>query len=313
MPRPGTSSLRAARPLREGDVVRIVAPASPFDRGALEAGLEVLRSWGLTPRHRDDLFDKRHYFAGTPQRRAAELHEAFEDDEAPAILAVRGGYGVASVLPFLDPTRMRVPKVVCGCSDLTALLSWCVQEAQVRALHSPMVVGLGRDDPDSHARLRALLTSASKPEELRSAFDDPMDWCISPGTGRGRAVGGSLSIIASLCGTPWQVQTDGAVVFLEDVGERPYRIDRLLLQLEQAGTFDSVSAVVLGDFTGCEEPGGEVTWRDAVLRIFRGLSVPVLAGVPFGHGKPNLAFPIGAEVEVDAAGGVVRFREAAVV
>jgi muramoyltetrapeptide carboxypeptidase len=132
---------------------------------------------------------------------------------------------------------------------------------------------------------------------------------MAPGVARGRAVGGSLSILASLCGTPFQVQTDDAVVFLEDVGERPYRIDRLLVQLAQAGTFETARAVVLGDFTRCDEPGGGVRARDAIDRVFRELSIPVLAGVPFGHGNPNLAFPVGAEVEVDAGRGVVRFRE----
>ncbi len=292
-------------------MIRVVAPASPFDPEKLEAGLDVLRSWGFEPRHRDDLFERRHYFAGSPRRRADELHEAFEDDDAAAIIAVRGGYGVASVLPLLDPARMRVPKLVCGCSDLTALLAWCVQEAGVRALHGPMVVGLGRgDDADGADRLRTLLTSTARPEGLRSAFEDALQWCVSPGTARGRAVGGSLSILASLCGTPWQVRAEGAVLFLEDVGERPYRIDRLLLQLAQAGTFDGARGVVLGDFTGCDEPGGGVTWRDAVTRIFGELAIPVLAGVPFGHGSPNLAFPVGTRVQVDAAAGTVTFREA---
>jgi len=292
-------------------VIRVVAPSSPFDPAGLEAGLEVLRGWGFEPRHRDDLFERRHYFAGSARRRAAELHEAFEDDDAAAILAVRGGYGVATVLPLLDPAAMRTPKLICGCSDLTALLSWCVQEAGVRALHGPMVVGLGRGNDDAGAeRLRTLLTSTDKPEGLRSAFEDPLQWCVSPGVARGRAVGGSLSILASLCGTPWQVRTDDAVVFLEDVGERPYRIDRLLLQLAQAGTFENARAVVLGDFTGCDEPGGAVTWRDAVTRVFRELAIPVMAGVPFGHGSPNLAFPVGVQVQVDANEGTVTFREA---
>ena len=310
MPPSKLAALRRPRPLEEGDVVRVVAPASPFDRERLAAGLDVLRGWGLRPTHRDDLFERRHYFAGPVRRRVDELHEAFEDDECAAIFAVRGGYGVATLLPLLDPGRMRTPKIVVGCSDLTALLGWTVQHAGTVALHGPMVLGLGRaDDAAGAERLRKLLFETEKPAALESALGDPLEFCMAPGVARGRAVGGSLSILASLCGTPFQVRTDDAVVFLEDVGERPYRIDRLLVQLVQAGTFERARAVVLGDFTRCDEPGGGVRARDALDRVFRELSIPVLAGVPFGHGSPNFAFPVGAEVEVDAGRGVVRFRE----
>jgi muramoyltetrapeptide carboxypeptidase len=304
-------ALRKPRPLKRGDVVRVIAPASPFDPEQLHAGLDVLRSWGFKPRHRDDLFQRRHYLAGAPRRRAAELHEAFEDDDAAAIFAVRGGYGVATMLPLLDPKRLRNPKILCGCSDLTALLSWFVQETSTVAFHGPMVGALGRGDDDvGAARLLALLTSSGKPPDLTSALDGAAEWCVSPGIGRGRAVGGSLSLLASLCGTPWQVRTEGAVVFLEDVGERPYRIDRLLVQIAQAGAFEGAAGVVLGDFVGCDDGGG-ATARDAIERVLRPMAIPILAGVPFGHASPNLAFPVGVQVEVDAGQGVLRFKESA--
>ena len=305
------SPLRKPRALRAGDVVRVVAPASSFDPEQLAAGLLVLRSWGFEPRHRADIFERRGYFAGSPSRRADELHEAFEDADATAIFAVRGGYGAATALPLLDPARLRAPKVVVGCSDLTALLGWLIQEAGTVAFHGPMVGSLGRGDDEVGAqRLRSLLTTPGRAPDLPSALPTAAEWCLSPGVARGRAVGGSLSVFASLCGTPWQIRTGGAVLFLEDVGERPYRIDRLLVQLEQAGAFAGAAGVVLGDFTGCDDRDGP-TARDAIDRVLRGLSIPVLAGVPFGHGNPNLAFPLGAQVELDAAAGVVRFRESA--
>jgi len=299
------------RPLQPGDVVRVVAPASPFDPKLMEAGEQVLRDWGFEPRHRDDVFDRRGYFAGTPERRAAELREAFADPDCGAIIAARGGYGLTTVAPLLDPEELAAnPKIVVGCSDLTVLLNLLVQQAGVTAIHGPMVTGLGRgDDPEGAERLRALLTSGKAPE-LRSSFDDAHAFCLSPGVGRGRAVGGSLSMLAATCGTPWQVDTRGAVLFLEDVGERPYRIDRLLTQLTQAGLFDEVAAVVLGDMTDCDEANGSLSWRHAVDRIFRPMAVPVLAGLRFGHGVPNLAVPLGVAVQVDAGAGVVRFREA---
>ena len=294
--------------------MRVIAPASPFSEEALAAGVAVLEGWGLRVRMRDDIGEARcAYLAGSPRRRADEIHEAFDDDEAAAVIAVRGGYGVTTVLPLLDPGRIaQHPKILVGCSDLTALLNFAVA-AGVTAIHGPMVGGLGRGDDDAGAqRLRAMLTGSARPAPMASALADPHAWCVCPGSARGRSVGGSLSLLAATCGTPWQVDTAGAVLFLEDVGERPYRIDRLLTQLEQAGLFDDVAAVVFGDMVGCDEPEGGPTWRDPVDRVMRRRSVPVLAGLPFGHGSPNLAVPLGVDTQVDAGGGTVTFREAPV-
>jgi len=307
------SSLIRPPALSEGDVVRVVAPASPFLDEDLAAGAAVLEGWGLRVRFRDDVTDKRAYLAGTPERRAEELHEALDDPECRAIIAMRGGYGVTSALPLLDVARLRAnPTLLVGCSDITALLNWAVQGG-VTSLHGPMVGSLGRAKDDAGAaRLRSLLFGGA-PGDLHSAMDDAYAWCVAPGVGRGRSVGGSLSLLAATCGTPFQVNTDGCVLFLEDVGERPYRLDRLLVQIQQAGLLDRPAAVVLGDMVGCDEPGrDDVTWRTAVDRIFRPLSIPVLAGVPFGHAQPNFAVPLGTDVQVDAAAGSVTFREAPV-
>jgi len=303
------------RALHEGDLIRVVAPASPFAAEELQAGVETLKSWGYRVRMRDDIHSKQHYLAGSPRRRADELHEAFADPEAAAVLPVRGGYGLTTVLPLLDEELVRAhPKLVVGCSDLTALLHWLVSKVGMACFHGPMVGALGRaDDPDGVARFRAVTENVARPADLTSSFDDAHQWCFAPGVARGRAVGGSLSLVAALCGTPWQLDTRGAVLFLEDVGERPYRIDRLLTQLQHSGLFEQVEAVVLGDFVACDEREGGQTWRDAIDRVFRNLPVPVLAGLPFGHGQPNLAFPLGVQVQVDAGQGVVQFRETALV
>lgn len=307
--------LRKPSPLVAGDVVRLVAPASPLKREILEAGVRFLEEkWGLEVRMAGDLAVRRHlYFAGTPEQRAAELTEALLDPEAKLILPVRGGYGLTSVLPLLDADAISAasPSIVIGCSDLTALLNWLVQAAGQTCFHGPMLSSLGRgDDTRGHERMRALLFDGGKPDQLRSAMTDAHAFCLAPGVAVGRAVGGSLSLIAATCGTPAQLDTTDAVLFLEDVGERPYRIDRLLVQVAEAGLFDRCAALVFGDFVGCDEPGGAITWRDAVQRIIRKRSLPVLAGIPFGHGTPNLAFPLGTRVQVDAGRGVVSFREA---
>ena len=292
-------------------MVRVVAPASPFRADALERGVAVLEGWGLQVRMREDIVERRHYLAGSPERRAAELAEAFSDPEAAAVLPVRGGYGVTTVLPLLDPQPLRSsPKILVGSSDLTALLQWAVDCVGMTCIHGPMVGALGQgEDSEGAARLRSLLFEGGKAPVLQAVGDDAHQWCIAPGLARGRAMGGSLSLLAASCGTPFQAQTEGAVLFLEDVGERPYRVDRLLVQLQQSGLFEGLAALVLGDFVGCEEPGGELDWRTPIDRIFRSLPIPVLAGIPFGHGKPNLAIPFGVEVEVDAGAGSLSFRE----
>ena len=303
------STIVRPRHLVEGDVVRVIAPSSPFDSSEFEAGIAVLESWGLKPRWREDITERRAYLAGTPERRAEEIHEAFEDPDCAAIFCVRGGYGLTTVLPLLNPALIAAnPKIVVGCSDVTVLLAWLNSEAGMTAIHGPMVGGLGRgSDSEGTERLRSILMSSAKPGELKSAESDAYGWCIAPGTARGPAVGGSLSMLAALCGTPWQVATAGCVLFLEDVGERPYRVDRLLTQLAGAGMLDEVNGVVFGDMVRCSD-GDDLSWRHAVDRVFRSRSVPVLGGVPFGHSQPNLAFPLGVDVDVDVAAGRVRFR-----
>lgn len=298
-------------PLSPGDVVRVVAPASPFDPSLFEAGLGVLRSWGLVPRFRDDISTRRHYFAGSVDRRVGELHDAFSDPEARLIIAVRGGYGVTSLLPRLDAALLRrSPKPIVGCSDLTALLAWAWARAGVAGLHAPMVEGLGRlDDPQGAERLRTILFSEERPPPIHSALPGAEAWCLAPGIARGMLIGGSLTLLAALCGTPFQPKTAGCILLLEEVGERPYRVDRMLEQLDQSGLLDGIRGVALGDFTRCEDLGGGPTWRDAVDRVFRRRPIPVLAGLPFGHGKPNLAVPIGLEGELDAGAGTLMFRE----
>lgn len=306
--------LRKPQPLQPGDVVRVIAPASPLTNGErLANGLATLESWGLRVRMREGMNDRRHlFFAGRPEERASELMEALLDPEAKLILPVRGGYGLTTILPMLDAAAVKAagPKIVCGCSDLTALLTWLVQDVGQTCFHGPMVGALGERDAAGTERLRRLLFDGGKPAELRPASSDAHTFCASPGVATGRAVGGSLSLLAAQCGTPWQLDATGAILFLEDVGERPYRIDRMLTQLAQAGLFEQAAGVVFGDFTGCDEPNGGLGWRDAVDRVFRKLAVPVLLGVPFGHGNPNLAWPLGVRAHLDAGAGVVTFREA---
>jgi muramoyltetrapeptide carboxypeptidase len=288
--------------LSPGDRVAVIAPAGPVPEGGFAAGRARLGD-----RYKllvdDGLFARRGYLAGDDGRRAAELERALEDAEVRAILCARGGYGIMRLLDRLDDAQLaRAPRVLAGFSDVTALHA-AFRRAGVASLHGPTVAQLGALPPSNLEALFALLESPSPPPPWRDLR------AVAPGRAEGRALGGNLELVTRLLGTPWQLPLDGAVLFLEEVGERPYRIDRQLTQLQLAGA-TRVAAVVLGDLVHCEEreSDGPSGLEVAVERL-SGWGVPVVAGAPFGHGERNLPFPIGARVAVDAERGVVEFLE----
>jgi len=292
-------------PLKRGDVVRIVAPSGPFDPELFEKGLEILRTrFGLVPRMRDDIAAREGYLAGDDARRVAEWHEAASDAEARAIWCARGGYGAMRLLPKLEAGRLfHPPKVVIGFSDITAI-HVALNRAGLVTVHGPVVTQLPRLGPDSLDHLEGLVFGgAPPPGDRRAAVPAPgrgllAGAVIRAGVASGPLLGGSLTVLSHLCGTPWQPRFAGAVVFLEDVGERPYRIDRMFTQLRLSGAFDRVAAVCLGQFTQCDDP--DLTGIEVARRVVWDLNVPAVEGVPAGHGDPNLALPMGSIVNVVA-------------
>lgn len=297
--------------LGQGATVQLVAPSSAFDPRAFAEGVSWWESRGFRVVYRSDIADRAHYLAGPARRRVAEIHQAFEDPDVDAVVAVRGGTGCQQLLPSLDFDLVRRhPKPLVGCSDLTVLLNALADRTGLVSLHGPMAAGLpGRVDEPSQERLLAALTRSERLPPLQ-ARGDAYWHCLSPGVARGRACGGSLTMVAASCGTPWQVDTRGAVVFLEDVGERAYRIDRMLQQVRQAGLFDHAVGIAFGEFVDCPVgEGASYGLRDVVSRCLRDLPLAMVWDLPFGHGATNLCFPIGAEVEIDAGAGTVAFRE----
>ncbi|WP_248343087.1 S66 peptidase family protein [Anaeromyxobacter paludicola] len=281
--------------LAPGDVVRLVAPSSPFDRGAFEAGLGVLRELGLRPRFRDDVFARSGFLAGDDARRAAEWREACEDPEARAVWCVRGGYGAMRLLPGLDPTPLLArPKWVIGLSDVTALHA-ALNQAGLVTLHGPMVGQLARLPVAAREHLRDLLFGAGRAVVEASAT-------VVPGTVEGPLRGGSLTLLSHLCGTPWQPRLAGAVLFLEDVGEKPYKLDRYLTHLALAGALEGVAGIAVGQLLDCdrasEPPGASAA---EVLRAHaRALGVPAVEGIPAGHDDRNFALTLGAPARLVA-------------
>ncbi len=295
--------------LEPGATIQIVAPSGPVPREAFLAGLAVLGA-RYDVRHDEGIFARAGYLAGDDDRRLAELTRALSEPDVRAVVMARGGYGLLRLLPFVDLAALAAhPRVLVGFSDGTALLA-AAARAGVVSVHGPVVTQLGNlSSEDQRALFERIETSGPGP--LLSDLEE-----IIPGRVQGRLLGGNLEVFSRLLGTPYLPDVAGAILFFEDLGERPYRLDRLVTHLDLAGLFSAVSAVVLGDFSGCREPEptrAESPTADQVLieRLGR-LPIPVVRGGAFGHGTRNRALPYGALCELDTRSGTLTTLEGAV-
>jgi muramoyltetrapeptide carboxypeptidase len=308
--RPGRPLLRAPR-LRVGDRVAVVAPAGPVPPDRLEAGLAVLRSWGLDVVLGEHVVSGRQrfgYLAAEDSARAGDLMRAWCDPTVAAVVCARGGYGVHRMVDLLDwrVLAMAGPKVLVGFSDVTALHQAFAAHLGLSTVHGPVVTSLGAGDDESRDRLRSLLLDPTPglsitPTRARTVVGGQAD---------GVLVGGNLALVAAEAGTPNRMPAAGSIAVLEDVREPAYRLDRLLTQLLRSGWFDQVHGVVLGDFSG-DLAGGVTpeTLDDLARDRFGALGVPVVAGAAFGHAARNLAFPLGVRAHLDADAGSVVVTE----
>ena len=307
--------LRKPRAVRDGDRVALVAPASPFDRARFERGVAELRDLGLEPVFDERIFERRACVAGAAPARAESFRAAWRDPSVAALVAVRGGYGSAQLLPLLDAAELRRrPKALVGCSDLTAVLTFLTTGCGVVGFHGPMVVTLAdgrrRYDRDS------LQGQLSQPRAFGPLPADDEVEVLRRGRARGRLLGGTLTQLVGSLGTPFAFDPPpGFVLLLDDVGERPYRIDRMMTQLRQAGVLSRAAAVVCAEFPDCAEPGGGLDARAVLADACAEVDGPLLFGVPTGHtrARPMVTLPLGVEVTVDAgAAGRLIVEEAAV-
>lgn len=294
-------SLVKPRPIRAGDRIAVVAPASPFLRDEFEGGLAQLRTLGFVPVFDDSVFEVDRYLAGSAQTRARAVRDALADPSVAGLIAVRGGFGSVHVLPHLDPAQVRASaKPVIGYSDLTSLLSFLTCQCGVVAFHGPMLasqLSRGVDGYDCDSLLRALGDRAPLGELRPDGLET-----MKPGDAAGPIFGGTLTQVAASLGTPFAFEPPmGHVLLLEDVDERPYRLDRLLTQLGLAGVLARASAIVLGEMPGCDEPGGGPTARDTLARLLRDFPGPVLFSFPTGHTtRPAVTVPLGVGARVVA-------------
>jgi muramoyltetrapeptide carboxypeptidase len=295
-----------ARPprLRAGDTVALVAASGPVPPESFAEGAAIL---GARYRvvHDDRVLARRGFLAGDDDARAAALADALGDANVRAVVCARGGYGLLRILSRLDARAFAAaPKPLVGFSDVTALHAWALG-AGVRTIHGPVVTQLARVPAADRDALVALLEDDAPPPLIGGLR------ALAPGRGEGPLVGGNLEVLSRLVGTPWAAPLAGAVLVLEDIGERPYRIDRALTQLLAAGALAGVRAVVLGDFVRCDEPDMPSP-EEVVVERLAPLGVPIVAGAPLGHGERNRAVPLGAACVVDAGAGTLTFREGAV-
>ncbi|WP_018680316.1 S66 peptidase family protein [Actinokineospora enzanensis] len=295
--------------LRPGSTVAVVAPAGPVEQELLAAGVAVLESWGLVVRVGEHVLDRHPrlpYLAGSDHARAADLQRAWCDPGVSAVIAARGGYGTQRVLDLLDWQAMAAvaPKVFVGSSDTTVLHEAIGARLGLATLFGPMIAGPLFDD-DSRAHLRETLFAPERVTRLTG----PATGSYGHGAARGVTVGGNLSLIVGSLGVAGCAPPpDGSILLLEDIGEAPYRVDRMLTQLLRAGWFTGVSGVALGSWAGC---GTLEEVRAVVDDLLGGLGLPMLWELGFGHCPGQLTVPLGVEAVLDADDGTVTVLEPA--
>jgi muramoyltetrapeptide carboxypeptidase len=312
-----TAAVRPPR-IERGQTLGIVAPAGPVKRDLFERGLARLGdaftlrvAASVTAPHPPDVPS---YLAAADDVRVAELNAMLADRDVRAILLARGGYGLMRILPRLDTSALqRDPKPIIGFSDATALLSWAYA-AGVRGVHGPMVVQLDRL-PAAQIDYLIELISTPRAPGLRP-------WSLAAhgkGRYRGQLVAGNVTMYSLLAGTPWEVSMRGAIAIMEEVGEKPYELDRYLTQLSLTGDLAQLAAVVVGELTRCVDanpPSGVADPDDAALQVvlerLRAAGTPVAVGAPIGHGDRNEAVPFGADTILDLDAGTIEILDAAV-
>jgi muramoyltetrapeptide carboxypeptidase len=299
--------LAKPRALRPGGTIGIAAPAFPIDPKKLAAGEAMWRRAGFQVRRREDLLNVDGFLAGDDARRAKELSDLISDPQIDLVVCARGGYGCHRIVSALDARRVRAArKPLVGYSDITTLLLWQRRCAGLVGFHGPMLGKGDQQAAEALAALVSLLSGASAGPVLRGRG-------CGGGHAEGRLVGGNLVTLVASLGTPWEIDTRGVILLFEEIGERPYRIDRLLQQLRAAGKLDAVAGVGVGSLSGCDDsryprPSAE----EVVSALVAPLRIPFVVGLPFGHGALNLAWPFGVRGRIDGQLGTVEPLERAV-
>jgi muramoyltetrapeptide carboxypeptidase len=286
--------------LKKGDTVGIIAPASPPNKENLERGLKFIEEMGLNYKLGKSLYQEYGYLAGSDEDRLADLHEMFLDDEVKGIICAGGGYGTGRIASAIDYEKInRNPKVFWGYSDITFLHTAIRQQAGLVTFHGPMIASdLGKEDANLISK--QLFQQLFSPAELKYTTDfSPLDEMVA-GKAKGELVGGNLSLLSSTMGTPYEIDTSGKILLIEDINEEPRAVDRMLNQLYMAGKLQEAAGIIVGDFNNCV-PERELSLSlDEVLDHYIKLAgKPAMKGFKMGHCSPHIAVPFGTEAQLD--------------
>lgn len=288
----------------------LVSPSGPTRQERVARGVELLTGWGLKPVLAPNAYARQGYLAGTDDLRTADLNAAFADPAIRGVLCTRGGYGAQRVVDAVDMDAVRRdPKVVAGFSDITALQLALWRGARLATVHGPGVAWLDeRTPPASAESLRSALMTAD-PVALTPVPTEETAPVRIPGVATGPLLGGNLCLVTSSIGTSDMPDLSGAILLLEEIDEPPYKVDRMLTHLRRAGCLDRVTGVAVGQFTGCAD-GWAVDIADVITERLTGLGVPVLGGLPIGHGVGQLSVPVGVPATLDATAGTLTVEPA---
>ncbi|MBO0869061.1 MAG: LD-carboxypeptidase [Micromonosporaceae bacterium] len=291
--------------LRPGDSVMLVSPAGPADPAPVARGTQLLESWGLRVVPAPHVYSRHGYLAGTDEVRLADLDAALRDPGIRGVICTRGGYGAQRIVDGLATEGLLAdPKLVVGFSDITALHLALWRRARLATVHGPGASWRETRTPAASARsLRDALMS-SRPVVVAADPADPTHAVRVPGRATGPLLGGNLSLLVASVGTPDFPDLAGAILLIEDVGEAPYRVDRMLVQLRRAGALRSLAGVAVGQFTDCTDDH-QVSIVEVLAEQLGGLGIPVLGGLPVGHGYGQLAVPLGVPATLDTAAGTL--------
>jgi muramoyltetrapeptide carboxypeptidase len=294
--------------LRPGARVGVIAPAGCVERGSLDSGVAAIRAQGFAVELSPNLFAADGYLAGSAEERVRDLTGFFRRRDIDAIFCARGGFGSVQMLPYLSADLGRHAKVFVGYSDVTILLNWLRQACGMVTFHGPMVAM-------DFARGLSAMTKAHLWPLLGGAMAGwriALGETIRPGKSQAELMGGCLSMLVTTLGTPYEIDTRGKLLFLEDIGEKPYRVERMLMHLKMAGKLEGVAGVLFGDFTNCDAEGPRGI-REIIGDLFCAAPYPVVMGVSAGHGAENVTLPFGVEMLLDGDSANLELLEAPVI
>lgn len=302
------TSILNAEPLLPGDTIAVIAPASQIKRDLLLAGVQTLQGLGYQVQYSEEIFSEDLYFAGDVERRVRELHRAFANPEVKAIFCARGGYGTNYLLPHLDLDLVRKnPKIFLGYSDVTTLLTYLNDQLGLVTFHGPMVT---KDFAVSSGFDRSSLEAAVTGKRNWSITQSSGLQTLRQGRAAGKLYGGCLSMLVASLGTPYEIQADDTILFVEDIATKPYQIDRMFMQLKYAGKLDRVRGIIFGEMIDCiQSPEQAYTVQEVVMRVLADFDFPVAFGLRSGHvSTGNITLPIGVEAQLQVSGNNVQFE-----